>query len=92
MPFTIVIEEARVPTGRETSRLFQQLHQTAQPLAVLQGILELSLVDSRTVEDYRSAAELALAEARRVADRFKELRRLIQHEATPDQNFGENHV
>ena len=57
--------------------LSRQLHDATQPLTVLQGLLELALIKSQTVEDYRQSVELALKESARVAICFVELRDLI---------------
>jgi hypothetical protein len=54
------------------------LHQTTQPLTILQGTLELALLNANTVEQYRSAIERSLGELRRVADCFEHLRSVAQ--------------
>jgi len=74
------------------SRLSRQLHQTTQPLAVLQGVLELSIINSRNVEDYRRSVELALVELERVTDCFNGLRTLIENLSRQEQDSGVNHV
>ena len=67
-----------MPTDQEiSSSLFRQLHQTTQPLSVLQGLLELALIESHTVGEYKHSVELALDELARVSQCFEELRRLI---------------
>jgi len=55
----------------------QELHQTAQPLTVLQGLLELSLLKSRTIEEYRNCLERAINELQRVVAGFDHVRELI---------------
>lgn len=57
--------------------LSRQLHETTQPLSVLQGLLELALIESHTTDDYKHSIEKALEELARVSDCFEELRRLI---------------
>ncbi len=67
-----------MPIGQEVPlSLSRQLHDATQPLTVLQGLLELALIKSQTVEDYRQSVELALKESARVAICFVELRDLI---------------
>ena len=56
----------------------QELHQAAQPLTVLQGLLELSLLNSGTIEDYRSSLERAMDEVRRVVAGFDQVRELVR--------------
>jgi len=73
--------------GRSVSR---QFHQTTQPLSVLQGLLELSLIRSTTVEEYRLSIERALKELARVTICFAELRRLIDA-AEQGAKTGANH-
>jgi signal transduction histidine kinase len=83
------------PTSQEISaRLSRQLHDTTQPLTVLQGLLELALIKSRTQEDYKQSVELALRESARVAVCFEELSNLIrlQQRETEHQTLGANHV
>ena len=58
-------------------KLSRQLHQTTQPLSVLQGLLELALVEVRTAEQYQHSIQRALEEVRRTADCFQQLRTLI---------------
>ena len=55
----------------------RQLHQTTQPLSILQGVLELALVQARTAEEYRGAVVQALQEVERLCDCFAELRTQI---------------
>jgi len=59
------------------SAVSRELHQTAQPLTVLQGLLELSLLKSGTIEDYRSSLERAMNELQRVVAGFDHVRELI---------------
>ena len=84
------------PTDQEIPRtLARQLHQTTQPLSVLQGLLELALIESRSVDDYRRSVELSLVELGRVTDCFDELRRLVaasQNFQSGAQGSGRNRV
>lgn len=57
--------------------LSRQLHQTTQPLCVLEGLLELSLVEAHTVDEYKHSVERALEELDRVVGCFQGLRNLI---------------
>jgi signal transduction histidine kinase len=54
------------------------LHDTAQPLTVLQGVLELALEQARTVEECREALASALSEAARVTACFEHVRQLVR--------------
>lgn len=54
------------------------LHKTAQPLTVLQGMLELALLNAGTVDEYKQTIEQALEELQRVVDCFEHLRTLTQ--------------
>lgn len=72
------IDGTAVSAGQDIlGSLSRQLHQTTQPLSVLQGLLELALIESHTLDDYRRSVETALQELSRVSDCFEELRRLI---------------
>ncbi len=64
------------------SAVSQELHQTAQPLTVLQGLLELSLLKSGTIEEYRKSLERAINELQRVVAGFDHVRELI-HSTPP---------
>ena len=63
---------------RTAVEMSRELHKTAQPLTVLHGVLELALSKADTVEDYRKCCEQAIAELRRVADCFDEVRKLLR--------------
>jgi signal transduction histidine kinase len=52
------------------------LHRTTQPLTVIQGILELALLNASTVDEYKHAIEQSLEELQRVVDCFEQLRAL----------------
>jgi signal transduction histidine kinase len=61
------------------------LHDTAQPLTVLQGLLELALEQARTTEDYRKALTAALSETARVTACFENVRQLVRlQQPAPD--------
>ena len=64
----------------ETKKVLQALHQTAQPLTVLQGVLELALIKAETVQEYRQSIETALLQTGRIVDCLNQIRVL----ATPD--------
>jgi signal transduction histidine kinase len=64
------------------SAVSRELHQTAQPLTVLQGLLELSLLKSGTIEEYRNSLERAINELQRVMAGFDHVRELI-HSTQP---------
>ena len=61
------------------------LHDTAQPLTVLQGLLELTLMQAQTVADYRESVTTALAETARVTACFENVRQLVRlQQPAPD--------
>ena len=54
--------------------ILHELHQAAQPLTVLQGLLELALLSSATAEEYRGVIKRAVEESTRTVvspDRWK---------------------
>jgi hypothetical protein len=66
-------------SGPITSRaISRELHQTAQPLTALQGLLELALLTPHTVEEYRSIIRQAMEESLRVSGCFDHVRELFQ--------------
>ena len=54
------------------------LHSAAQPLVVLQGILELAVLSNENREELRVASETALHEAQRISEQFDELRKIMR--------------
>ena len=68
------------------SAISRELHQTAQPLTVLQGLLELALLSSCTAEEYRGVIQRAIEQSRRIADGFDQLRKLV-HLSAPSSHF-----
>jgi hypothetical protein len=53
------------------------LHQAAQPLAVLHGMLEHALLEQRTAEEYREVLLKLTAEAHRLTTSFNQLREIL---------------
>jgi hypothetical protein len=78
--------EAVVCVDQEISGTISRgLHQTTQPLTVLQGTLELALLNASTVDEFRHAIERSLEELQRVTDSFEHLRTLTQlHQPASD--------
>ena len=70
-------ESSVFPQPDVREKLTRQLHQTTQPLSVLQGLLELTLVQARTADDYKHSVERAITELNRVIDGFEQLRTLV---------------
>src|SRR5271168_336409 len=70
-------EPMQAMTGEVARAVSKELHQTAQPLTVLQGLLELSLLNAATIEEYRSSVERAINELQRVVAGFDHVRELI---------------
>jgi len=90
-------EPTQAMNGEIASAVSQELHQTAQPLTVLQGLLELSLLTSGTIEEYRSSMERAINELQRVVAGFDHVRDLIhstqlQSAALPPTERTAQHV
>ncbi len=54
------------------------LHDAAQPLTVVQGLLELTLLQAKSVEEYRESVEAALVEMARVGDCFNRVRQIVR--------------
>ena len=54
-----------------------ELHRAAQPLTILQGLLELALLSSSTPEEYRAVIQNAFEQSRRISDSFDQLRKLF---------------
>jgi hypothetical protein len=73
------ISAAPVSADQEISgTVAHALHQTTQPLTVLQGTLELALITANTVDEYKHVVERSLEELRRVTDCFQHLRAVTQ--------------
>jgi len=71
------------------SALSRELHHSAQPLTVLQGVLELGLLTSTTTEDYRDVIQRAMEESRRVSSSFDLVRKLLHaHQSAALSTFS----
>jgi hypothetical protein len=55
----------------------RELHNTAQPLTILQGVLDLMLCSTSIDEDCKSQLVRAVEEVRRVTERFEDIRKLV---------------
>ena len=64
------------PGNNMTVSISEVLHQTAQPLTVLIGILELALMQAETITDYRESVERSLFEVTRVIDCLNQARKI----------------
>jgi hypothetical protein len=86
MSFNSTTGEAVVSSDQEIfGAISRALHQTTQPLTVLQGMLELALLKASTVDQYKDVVERSLEELRRATDCFGHLRTLIQpHQPATD--------
>jgi len=62
-----------------------ELHETAQPLAVLQGILELALLNACTADDYREVCIHALDELERTMRHFDHIRNVLRAQRPASQ-------
>jgi hypothetical protein len=68
-----------------SSAISHELHQTAQPLTVLQGLLELSLLTSSTAEEYRGVIQRAMEQSRRISGCLDLVRKLFHfHQPAQD--------
>jgi hypothetical protein len=72
------------------SVISRELHQTAQPLTVLQGLLELALLTSCTTEEYREVIQRAMQQSRRISGCFDLVRKLfhVQQPAIDISSFS----
>ena len=83
--------DAGVSANHETfGAVAHALHQTTQPLTVLQGVLELALLTATTVDEYKHALERSLRETRRVTDCFEHLRAVAQLHQPPQRREAPN--
>jgi hypothetical protein len=66
-----------------TDAVFRGLHQAAQPLTVLQGLLELALTTPHTEQEYKRFLKRAMDESRRVGACFDAVRELVREPHAP---------
>lgn len=71
----------------EGKKVLQALHQTAQPLTVLQGVLELALIKAETIQEYRQSIETALLQTGRIIDCLNQIRVLTNTDAFQNLEF-----
>ncbi len=71
------LRELKVERMEEMRRIDAALHDLCQPLAVLQGGLELAEMIG-TMEAYREAADKGLAECGRMAELVRSMRAIVQ--------------
>jgi signal transduction histidine kinase len=68
-----------VAADRElVNAMARELHDMAQPLTLLQGVLELALYNADTVERYQHSVAQALGELKRVLASFGQMRQLLR--------------
>lgn len=72
-----------VSDATTSDAIARELHRTAQPLTVLQGLLELALLTPRTPEEYRDVIEGAMEQSRRISGCFDLVRRLFHFQQPP---------
>lgn len=72
------VEEGPRDLAPIVAAISQGLHKAAQPLTVLQGMLEQALIEAHTPEEYRAIMVRLMGEARRVTHCFEDLRELAQ--------------
>ena len=61
----------------------QGLHQMAQPMTVLQGVLELGLIEPCSAEEYQRTLQRAMDQWQRVAASIDAIRQLVHVRACP---------
>ena len=66
-----------------TRRIGHELHQVAQPLTILQGLLELALLKAHTVQDYQNSVQGALEQLQRAMLCFARAREILQSQPIP---------
>jgi hypothetical protein len=71
--------------SEDAKKILHELHQAAQPLTVLQGVLELALIKSETVEEYRQSIETALLQTGRIVDCLNQIRMLANTDTLKNQ-------
>lgn len=69
--------------AQTSSAISYELHQTAQPLTVLQGMLELALLSARTTEEYRGAIQCAMEQSQRISGCLDLVRKLVHFQQPP---------
>jgi signal transduction histidine kinase len=68
-----------VAADRElVNTMAHELHDMAQPLTLLQGVLDLALYNADTVERYRHSVAQAMGELKRVIVSFGRMRQLVR--------------
>ena len=73
--------------AEDVKNILHALHQAAQPLTVLQGVLELALIKSETVEEYRQSIETALLQTGRIVDCLNQIRILTNTDVSKNQTL-----
>jgi len=64
----------------------RELHQTAQPLTTVQGLLELSLQRAQTVQQYRDAVTKSIEQLQRLVDCFGRLHHVVELHRTVNRS------
>jgi len=64
--------------GKNLQAASLALHQLAQPLTVLQGLIELNLLEDRSPEEYRECLNQAFAETSRLVNCLADAREAIR--------------
>ncbi len=91
MPISSGSSEREVLSRDEiTQAVSRSLHDLAQPLTVLQGSLELALMQAETIEQCREAMTTALAEAERVIAGLKRARHLVRLQTASERTVRDS--
>jgi len=75
--------KARVPNPAVVSAALCGLHDMAQPLTVLQGSLELALMQVQSADEYRQWLEFALEQAGRLASNLEYVQQVVRLQHPP---------
>lgn len=98
MSLTLAEQQSKsTSAGELATSVADALHQMAQPLTILQGLLELSLLQAKTEEDFRISTEEALAQLQRAMHSLHQARTILRFtqskpSTTPIQERNAQHV
>jgi len=75
--------QAHAPNPAVVSAALRGLHDMAQPLTVLQGSLELALMQVQSIDEYRQWLEFALEQAGRLASNLEYVQQVVRLQHPP---------
>jgi len=83
------------PDPRFLGAISHELHQTAQPLSLLQGWLEMALLTPHSAEEYKRIIQRAIDHSKRLSgcfDHVRELVRLEESQTHGNEGIEPSHV